>query len=315
MGTPAFAATILEDLAQQHDVLEVYTRPDAVRGRGNALVASPVRVVAEQFGITVRAPKTLRDEEEQQHLAELAPDVICVAAYGMILPSEVLSIPRYGCINVHSSLLPKWRGAAPVERAILADEEETGVCVMQMEEGLDTGDYCICRIAHIDDKNATELTDELANLGSHALLTALVHIEAGQADWVEQDDQQSTYAEKIGKHELDLSPEDAARMLVLKVRASSSAHPSRTTIASRPATLVRLLDCMSDETARELTHDMQPGVVRYVGKRLFLGAADGAVEIAEIKPDGKQVMDAKAFAAGVQGIKNNTLTWGAQNGV
>lgn len=315
MGTPTFAATILEDLVQQHDVVEVYTRPDAVRGRGSALVASPVRMIAEQFGITVRAPKTLRDEAELQHLAELAPDAICVAAYGMILPAEVLAIPRYGCINVHSSLLPKWRGAAPVERAILADEEETGVCVMQIEEGLDTGDYCICRIAHIDDKNAEELTDELANLGSHALLTALVHIEAGQADWVEQDDEQSTYAEKIGKHELDLSPDESARSLVLKVRASSGAHPSRAVVAGRPATLIRLLDSANDEQARELAKDLQPGAVRYAGKRLFLGAADGAVEIAEIKPDGKQIMDAKAFASGVQGIKNNTLTWGAHNGV
>ena len=126
-----------------------------------------MKLVAERYGIEVRTPRTLRDESEQAHLAAPEPDAVCVAAYGMILPPEVLAIPRYGCINVHASLLPAWRGAAPVERAILAGDTETGVCVMRMEEGLDTGAYCICRTASMEDKSAAALSDELANLGSH----------------------------------------------------------------------------------------------------------------------------------------------------
>ena len=187
MGTPAFAATILDDLAEQHDVAAVYTRPDAVRGRGKRLEPSPVKAAAERRGLRVLTPRTLRDEAAQRELASFAPDVICVAAYGAILPKEVLDIPRFGCLNVHASLLPRWRGAAPIERAILAGVEEAGVCIMRMEEGLDTGAYCVCRTAIVDGKSASELTDELADLGSHALLTALVHVERGAAEWTEQD--------------------------------------------------------------------------------------------------------------------------------
>ena len=205
MGTPAFAATILDDLAEQHDVAAVYTRPDAVRGRGKRLEPSPVKAAAERRGLRVLTPRTLRDEAAQRELASFAPDVICVAAYGAILPKEVLDIPRFGCLNVHASLLPRWRGAAPIERAILAGDEEAGVCIMRMEEGLDTGAYCVCRTAIVDGKSASELTDELADLGSHALLTALVHVERDAAEWTEQDEEQVTYASKIEKRELDLS--------------------------------------------------------------------------------------------------------------
>ena len=315
MGTPEFAATILEDLVQQHDVVAVYTRPDAVRGRGSGTEASPVKRVAERYGIEVRTPKTLRDEAEQRYLKSLAPNVICVAAYGMILPAEVLDLPPYGCVNVHASLLPAWRGAAPVERAILAGERETGVCVMQMEEGLDTGAYCICRTANMEDKGAEELTDELANLGSHALLTALVHMEAGAAEWTAQDDASATYAHKIDKHELDLSPDDKARELVLKVRASSGAHPSRAVVAGRAVTVLKLRDVAGDEQAEALADGMERGSVRFCGKRLFIGASDGSVEVLSVKPDGKKEMDARSFSAGIQDIKSGTLRWAAPDGI
>ena len=315
MGTPEFAATILEDLVQQHEIAAVYTRPDAVRGRGAETAASPVKLVAERYGIEVRTPRTLRDESEQAHLAALEPDAVCVAAYGMILPPEVLAIPRYGCINVHASLLPAWRGAAPVERAILAGDTETGVCVMRMEEGLDTGAYCICRTASMEDKSAAALFDELANLGSHALLTALVHIQEGVAEWIEQDEERATYAKKIEKHELDLRPEDDPRKAVLKVRASSPAHPSHAVLAGRSVTVLELRGISGDEAALELTRDMERGSVRFAGKRLFIGLTGGAAEVLRVKPDGKQEMDAKSFAAGIQGIKDGSLVWGAPDGV
>ncbi|MEG0016602.1 MAG: methionyl-tRNA formyltransferase [Gordonibacter sp.] len=309
MGTPDFAATILEDLSQQHEVVAVYTRPDAVRGRGKQLAASPVKAMAERLGLPVRTPKTLRDEAEQQALAALEPEVICVAAYGAILPKAVLDIPRFGCLNVHASLLPRWRGAAPVERAILAGDIETGVCVMRMEEGLDTGAYCVCRTARIDTKSASKLTDELANLGSHALLTALVLVQGGAADWTDQDEAKVTYASKVGKGELFLAPSDTVIEAVRKAQASSTAHPARAVVAGRAVTVTEL--GIPVGTAVELTEGMVSGTVRFAGKRLFLGLRDGVVEVVSLKPDGKQSMDGRSFAAGVQGIKGGSVIWEA----
>ena len=313
MGTPDFAAVILEELAQQHEVVAVYTRPDAVRGRGKRLEPSPVKRTAERLGLSVFTPRTLRDEAAQRELAAFEPDVVCVAAYGAILPKAVLDIPHFGCLNVHASLLPRWRGAAPIERAILAGDAEAGVCVMRMEEGLDTGAYCVCRSTDTAGKSAVELTAELADLGAQALLTALVHVYDGAAEWIEQDEALVTYASKVDKGELDLTLADSAAAAVRKVLASSAAHPSRAVVADRPVTVCGLV-AVDDEHGRELAQGMEPGEVRYVAKRLFFGMSDGAVEATSLKPDGKQAMDAKAFAAGVQGIKDGGLTWGAMHG-
>ncbi len=311
MGTPDFAATILEDLVEQHDVCAVYTRADAIRGRGKGLEPSPVKRMAQKHGIPVYEPLTLKDPSTVEQLRLFEPEAICVAAYGMILPAEVLEIPAYGCLNVHASLLPKWRGAAPVERAILADECDTGVCIMRMEEGLDTGDYCIIRTAHIEEKSAERLSDELANLGSHALLTALVHIEKGITEWTKQDESQASYAAKIRKDELHLSLEDTARMAVLKVRASSTAHPSRCLLADRRVRLEEVQGIEEDDALIPHLRDMLPGRARFIQKRLILTFVDGAVEVLKLKPDGKKSMDAKSFAAGLQISKENDMLWGA----
>lgn len=307
MGTPQLAADILTELAQQHEVACVYTRPDAVRGRGSKLSPSPVKAEAERLGIEVRTPRTLRDGQEREHLSQLAPDAICVAAYGCILPEEVLAIPAYGCLNVHASLLPRWRGAAPIERAILAGDEETGVCIMRMEEGLDTGAYCVRRSTEVEGKNAEELTDELANLGARALLTALSLVEQGGADWVEQDDAQAVYAEKLAHDELYLDPAETAVQCIRKVLASSEGHPSRACIAGRNVTVESVVPL--DEAATDLAQGMEPGEVRFIAKRFFLGAAVGAFELQSLRPDGKKTMGARSFAAGIQGIKAGGFTW------
>ena len=313
MGTPKLAADILVEIAQQHEVVCVYTRPDAVRGRGAKLEPSPVKAAAERLGIPVRTATSLRDAEEQARLAELAPDAICVAAYGCILPREVLEIPRYGCLNVHASLLPRWRGAAPIERAILAGDEQTGVCIMRMEEGLDTGPYCVRRATEVEGKSAAELTDELANLGARALLTGLSVVEQGGAEWTFQDDAAATYAEKLAKDELYPDPAEPAAAMVRKVLASSEAHPARAVIAGRSATVERVA-LPDDERAAALCDGLEQGAVRFAAKRLFLGTGDGAVEVLSLKPDGKKSMDARAFAAGVQGIKAGGCTWGRVDG-
>ena len=308
MGTPTLAATILESLAETHEVVGVYTRADAVRGRGSRLTPSPVKEVASARGLAVHEPRTLRDPSVQQELAAAEPDVVCVAAYGKILPASVLSIPRLGCINVHASLLPRWRGAAPIEHAILAGDERTGVSIMRMEEGLDTGPYCLQRSIEVGGRNAEELTCELARLGAEALPEALELIEAGSAVWTAQDDALATYAAKIDKEQLFPSPNDAAFEIVRKVRASGESHPARTVVAGRPVAILRA--DLPDAAASRAAIDMRPGEVRLVSKRLLIGCADGAVELLALKPDGKKETGAAAFAAGIQNLKRDGASWG-----
>ena len=300
MGTPQFAATILEELAQQHDVICAFTQPDKVRGRGKRLVPTPVRETAERLGIPVLTPSTLRDDEVQSYLSELDPDIICVAAYGMLLPKEVLDIPRHGCVNVHASLLPKWRGAAPIERAVLAGDEHAGVCIMRMEEGLDTGDWCVRRQIPIRGISSSEVERELAELGASALLVALEQISQGAASWTSQDDAEATYAKKIEKGELDPFPEDTVQLNERRVLASSAAHPAKTRIGDRDVTIEEAATC---EAA------VPEGAVSVEGGRLLLGCSDGCLEVLRLKPAGKGSMPASAF---LQGFRHGSdgLTWG-----
>ena len=299
MGTPGMAATILENLVAHHDVAAVFTRPDSVRGRGKKALPSPVKHVALSEGIAVFSPPSMRDDEVLRRLEALEPECICVAAYGALLPAEVLNLPRFGCLNVHASLLPRWRGAAPVERAILAQDEQTGVCIMRMEEGLDTGDYCIVRTCEIGEKNTTELTAELAELGSSALLTALAQIEAGSVEWTRQDPFFATYAEKIAKREFFVGVGDSAQQAVLKVRASSVAHPAKCQIAGRGVTLLKVRRVASRLMREELGLGVGQG--RIFEKGLYLGLPDQAIEVLQLRPDGKRTMSGAEFAAGVQG--------------
>ncbi len=309
MGTPKLAATVLEALAGKHDVVAVFTRPDAVRGRGNKPAPSPVKESAMRLGLTVHECSSIKDEESIALLEALAPDVICVAAFGVILPPEVLDIPRLGCLNVHTSLLPRWRGAAPIERAILAQDELTGVCIMRMAEALDTGDYCRRVEVAVGASSVEELGDKLARLGSAELLGALEDVASGAATWTAQGEAGVVYAEKIAKGELALDVSDTAGLAVAKVRASSAAHPARATVAGRTMAVERAA-VVDDELGLGLCADLQPGQARFAAKRLFLKAADGALELLQVRPDGKKSMDARSFAGGIQGIKNMQLTWG-----
>ena len=308
MGTPALAATVLEILAREHDVVGVITRPDAVRGRGSKPMPSPVKETALRLGIPVNERTSLKEDECVTMLESLDVDVVCVAACGIILPKRILDIPRLGCINVHTSLLPKWRGAAPIERAILAEDKMTGVCIMRMEEGLDTGDYC--RRMEIPVGNATvqELSDSLAHIGGEELLKALDDIEAGTVTWTAQSEYGATYAEKIRKGELALDPDDAAHTAAAKVRASSQAHPARVSVAGR--TLAVEEACVADDDqALELCEGLEKGSARFAAKRLLLVTRDGILELFNVRPDGKKSMDARSFAGGIQGIKNMHVTW------
>ncbi len=313
MGTPRFAAVVLEALlSSKHEVVGCLTRPDAVRGRGKKLVASPVKEVALAANVPVHGFSSLRSDEAFEALSQLAPDVVCVAAYGAILPPQVLDLPRFGCLNVHGSLLPRWRGAAPVERAILSGDEVTGVGVMRMEEGLDTGAVCHERKVVIGDMGAEELTLKLAHEGGEALVAALDELDAvGKLCWREQPSEGVVYAEKIEKGELDLSPGMSALDALRHVRASSESHPCRCKISGK-GVAVQAASVVSQDLERPLP----PGKVGFWAKRLFLGCDDArdVLELALVKPDGKKSMEAKAFAAGIQGIKQGGVEWQEING-
>nr|VFK51120.1 MAG: methionyl-tRNA formyltransferase [Candidatus Kentron sp. TUN]VFK52547.1 MAG: methionyl-tRNA formyltransferase [Candidatus Kentron sp. TUN]VFK52866.1 MAG: methionyl-tRNA formyltransferase [Candidatus Kentron sp. TUN] len=237
-GTPDFAAVILEALLETTEspnttlptpdtrlpadwsVLAVYTQPDRPVGRGRKLTSSPVKQLATYHCLPVYQPETCRDSKEWQPLAALKPDILVVAAYGLILPREVLEIPRYGCINVHASLLPRWRGAAPIQRAILAGDTETGVSIMRMDEGLDTGPVFRTARCHIDaGDTSASLHDRLAALGARTLIRTLHDIAIGKMDSVPQDQAQATYAKRITKSEGQLDWNRTAVELEHQVRA------------------------------------------------------------------------------------------------
>lgn len=219
MGTPDFAAVILKALTEsRHQVAYAVTQPDKAKNRGKKIQYTPVKEIALENGIEVLQPERVRGNEEFiQTLRECRPDIMIVAAYGQILPKEVLELPKYGCINVHASLLPKLRGAAPIQKAIIDGEKETGVTIMQMAEGLDTGDMLLKEAVETGSMNYSQLHDRLAEMGSKLLLKALDLIEEGKAEPKKQDDSLSTYAHMISKHDgkvsFERSPEEIERLI------------------------------------------------------------------------------------------------------
>ncbi len=200
-GTPQFAAEALAGLLIEHTVVAVLTQPDRPAGRGMQLMASPVKQLAMQHGIKVLQPISLKTPESQQMIAELAADVMVVAAYGLILPKAVLEMPRFGCLNIHASLLPRWRGAAPIQRAIQAGDSATGITIMQMDVGLDTGAMLMCvECPILGSDNANTLHDKLAELGAQAIVQVLRQLPDGLTP-VSQDNEAATYAAKLLKSE------------------------------------------------------------------------------------------------------------------
>lgn len=218
MGTPDFAVPTLDALIEAgHELVAVYTQPPRRAGRGKALLPSPVHRRAEAAGIDVMTPATLRDAEAQAAFAALDLDVAVVAAYGLILPEPVLAAPRHGCLNVHASLLPRWRGAAPIHRAILAGDERTGVCIMGMEKGLDTGPVYAAAAIAIEKKTAGELTSELADLGAAFMVDVLDRLD--QIVPEVQPEEGVTYAAKIEKAEARLNFRQSAQEVERQIRA------------------------------------------------------------------------------------------------
>ncbi len=220
-GTPEFAVPALEALLKsEHRLVAVYTQPDRPAGRGQKIQASPVKICAQTNNIPVHQPSSLKTPAEFACLENYQADLIVVAAYGLLLPLQVLELPRLGCINIHASLLPRWRGAAPIQRAIQAGDEQTGITIMQMDEGLDTGDILLSESLSIDaDWNAAQLHDQLRQLGVLLLLKAINRLDSGQLEATQQDHHRSTYAARVSKQEAEIDWRKDADTLQREIRA------------------------------------------------------------------------------------------------
>jgi methionyl-tRNA formyltransferase len=219
-GTPEFAVSALAALHKEHQVVTVLTQPDRRAGRGMQLTASPVKQFALQHDLAVLQPVTLKSEEVQRSIAALDADVMVVAAYGLLLPKALLQLPRYGCLNIHASLLPRWRGAAPIQRAILAGDKETGITIMQMDQGLDTGDMLLRHVYPIEANESSQtLHDKLAEMGASSILEALRLLQENRLTPIKQDNGVACYAAKLTKNEAQIDWRQDARQIELAVRA------------------------------------------------------------------------------------------------
>ena len=297
MGTPDFAVPSLRALVDAgHDVALVITRPDAVRGRGKKLVPSPVKIAAEELSIPVIETERITDEVFD-HLGQVQADIFCVAAYGCIIPDRALTMAPLGIVNVHASLLPRWRGAAPIQRAIFEGDERAGVSIMRIGHGVDTGAYCAQASCEVGDGNTPRLTSRLAELGAELLVATLPSFEDGSACWTEQDERLVTHAAKVTKAEMRLDPSVTAVLNLRRVRASSDTAPARCVIAGKPA---RVVEAMLPDVK------VPQGEVCIESNHLYLGCNEGSIEVLLVKPDGKREMPASAWVAGLKGAD---LVW------
>lgn len=302
-GTPDFAARHLDALlASEHQVVGVFTQPDRPAGRGNKLTPSPVKVLALAHDIPVFQPKSLKSEENQQLVAALQADVMVVVAYGLILPKTVLDMPRLGCINVHGSLLPRWRGAAPIQRSLWAGDAETGVTIMQMDVGLDTGDMLhklSCPIT-AQDTSAT-LYDKLAQLGPEGMLKTLEQLANGSAQPEKQDEALVSYAEKLSKEEARLDWTLSAAQLERCIRAFNPWPMSYFMVDDQPVKVWQ---------ASVLPHQVkQPGEILHADKQgIQIATADGVLNLLSLQPAGKKAMSA-------QDLLNSRREWFAPGSI
>ena len=297
-GTPDFAAKHLSALLNsEHEVIAVYSQPDRPAGRGKKLKPSDVKQLAVSNDIPVYQPISLRNEEAQQELAALNADLMVVVAYGLILPQIVLDTPRLGCINVHGSLLPRWRGAAPIQRSIWAGDAETGVTIMQMDLGLDTGAMLhkvTCPIA--DDETSASLYDKLAELGPQGLLETLTQISSNTAVAEVQDDEQANYASKLSKEEANIDWTQSAVEIERQVRAFNPWPVSYTQIAEQNVKIWQA--SVSEETT-----DAQPGTVIAATKQgIQVATGNGVLTLLNLQLAGKKAMP-------VQDILNARKEW------
>jgi len=298
MGTPAFAAVALKAILDaRHDVAAVYSQPPRPKGRGLETQKSPVHILAEEHGIAVHTPTSLKNADEAASFAALKPDVAVVAAYGLILPKAILLAPRHGCLNIHASLLPRWRGAAPIQRAIMAGDTETGVTIMQMEEGLDTGPMLLKAALPIEaDTNAGALHDALADVGARLICDALDRLPDGPTP-VPQPADGVTYAAKITKEECRIDWRRSAAELDRQIRGLSPAPGAFTGIKGEHLTIL---------AADVLAQSGAPGTT--LDERLTIACGEGALRPTLVKRAGKRAMSTDELLRGFAVPKGTALS-------
>ena len=303
MGTPDFAADSLKALIEAgHDVELVVTQPDKAQKRSSAPVMSPVKELALLHGIPVFQPEKIRQSDIMERLNSIKPDVIAVVAFGQLLPKEVLEAARYGCINVHASLLPKYRGAAPIQWAVINGDEETGVVTMYMDETLDTGDVLLTQKCRLSERETGgSLFDRLSGMGAELLVRTLEGLKAGTIVPVKQTGE-SSYAKKLDKSMAKLSFDNTPKTLDCLVRGLNPWPCAYTTLNGKT---LKIWDCVVDNEAPK---DTVPGVVYKTDKSgIHVGCKDGGVIITELQLEGKKRMDAKSFLLGCNVLPGTVL--------
>jgi methionyl-tRNA formyltransferase len=298
MGTPEFAVpTLAELIGQGHDIACVYSQPPRPKGRGLGLDPSPVHALALAHNIEVRTPVSLRNPEQQELFAALGLDAAIVVAYGLILPKPILDAPKLGCFNLHGSLLPRWRGAAPIQRAIMAGDLQTGVMSMRMEEGLDTGPVLTAERTPIGRKTYGELHDELARLGADLMARSLGALERGSVTETAQTEDGATYAKKIAKEEARIDWTRPAYELDCLVRGLS---PSPGAWCEFSGERLKILNCAPD------TSGGTPGMI--LDDALLVACGDGALRMTRVQRPGKAAMDASGLLRGFAMPRGAQLT-------
>jgi len=290
-GTPEFAVSALDALhAAGHEIVAVYTQPDRPAGRGQSVTASPVKLRALERGLPVEQPATMRSPGAAERLQALGPDLMVVAAYGLILPREILAVPRLGCWNIHASLLPRWRGAAPIQRAVLAGDTQTGITIMQMDAGLDTGPMLLAMATQIGEREtAGELHDRLATLGAEALVAALGEWESGQLASRQQPAEGVTYAAKIRKDEALIDWTSPALAIDRQARAFNPWPVAETRWDGRQLRVWSAEPLGCDE-------DAEPGrVIEASDGRLVVATGDGALSLTRVQLSGRRSVTAAEF--------------------
>ena len=291
-GTPDFAASALAALIEAgHEILVVLTQPDRPKGRGMKLTPSPVKTLALQHNLPVWQPENLKDTAVQQQLRDLQADVMVVAAYGLLLPAAVLSIPEYGCLNIHASLLPRWRGAAPIQRAIEAGDVESGVCIMQMDVGLDTGDVLLSRNTPItDDTTAAQLHDALAVIGAEVIVEALAKLPELIA--VPQPEAGVTYAQKLSKADAEIDWALGAKQIHNKIRALNPVPGAWSSLNGQ------VIKVWASSVLKMSSTAVEGSIVVADKQGIAVQTGEGVVLITELQASGSKRMAAAAFVAG-----------------
>ena len=293
-GTPDFASEVLKKLTtSNHDIVGVFCQPDRPKGRGKVLSPCSVKLEAQKHDLTIYQPTSLKDSETQQQINALNADVMIVVAYGQILPQAILDMPKYGCLNIHASLLPRWRGAAPIQRAILAGDKQTGIGIMQMQAGLDTGDILLEKTCDITDTDtAQSLHDKLAIMGSEAIIETLLNLDDLQA--VKQDSDNISYAEKLTKSEAWINWGQSAQQINQQIRAFNP-YPIAQCNASSDKFDNKVLRIISASVLNKTTNHKPGEVINCSKGECLIATGDGILSLETVQLAGKKALNIKDF--------------------